>query len=266
MRGNPRARAEGAIRAGAVRWHGLEARDVRATLAYRDAVLGIRNATGVLSGGRLDASGTVDLRGRYPGWTASVRLEEAEIQPLVAAVARGKKPVEAHGVLTGEGKITSPALAAPDNALGALVGSGSFVVRDGRVAGYKPLERLGDMLASATGGVTPLKARLDEFQRLSASFTLDKGFLRTQDLTLVRPDAQAKMAGSMNLLDTSLDFNAKVQLGKVTLEAKVMGTTADPLVVPTVARLDKRFEMELDRALRGDRGKKMRDLLRNLLQ
>ncbi len=262
--GGPHIRANGAMRAGTIRWRGLEARDVRATLAYRDAVLDLRDVTGGAYGGRVAASGTVNLRGRYPTLAASGRLEEAQLEPLVAAVVREKK-MEAHGVLTAEGKVASPALA-PGNVLGSLRGSGSFVVRDGRVSGYKPLERLGDMLTSATGGATPLKARLDEFQRLSGTFTLDKGFLRTQDLTLVRPDGLAKAAGSMNLLDTSLDFAVAVRLGKVSLEAKVMGTAADPLVVPTVARLEKRFEMELDRALKGDRGKKVRDLLRNLLQ
>jgi AsmA protein len=258
------ARAEGTVRAKAVRWHGVEAGDVRAVVAYRDAILGIRNVTGSAFGGRLAGAGTVDLRGRYPSLVASGRLEEAQLQPLVAAVAPGKK-VEAQGVLTAEAKVTSPALVS-GNTLGALVGSGSVVARDGRVAGYKPLDRLADTLAIAPGGANLLKSRLDEFQRLSATFTLDKGFLRTQDLTLVRPDGLAKAAGSMNLLDTSLNFNVAVQLGKVSLEAKVTGTAADPLVMPTVARVDKRFDMELERALKGDRGKKVQDLLKNLLR
>ena len=262
--GGLRIRVDGAVRAATMRWHGLEARDVQAKLAYHDTVLTVRDVTAKVFGGSLVASGTVDLRGRYPTLAATGRLAEAQLQPLVAAIAPGKK-LEAHGVLSGDGKITSPGLAA-GNVLGSLEGSGGFVVRDGRVAGYKPLERLGEMLTSATGGVSPLKARLDEFQRLSGTFTLDKGSLRTQDLTLIRPDGQAKAAGSMNLLDTSLDFTVTVQLGKVSLEAKVLGPAADPQVVPTVARLDKRFEQEFDRALKGDRGKKLRDLLRNLLQ
>jgi AsmA protein len=262
--GAPAARAEGTVHAKAVRWHGVEAGDVRAAVAYRDSILGIRNVTGSVFGGRLAGAGTVDLRGRYPSLAASGRLEEAQLQPLVAAMAPGKK-VEARGVLTAEARVTSPALV-PGNTLGTLVGSGNFVARDGRVAGYKPLDRLADTLAVAPGGATLLKGRLDEFQRLSATFTLDKGFLRTQDLTLVRPDGQTKAAGSMNLLDTSLDFNVAIRIGKVGLDAKVTGTAADPLVVPTMAHLDKRFEMEFDRALKGDRGKKVQDLLKNLLR
>jgi uncharacterized protein involved in outer membrane biogenesis len=262
--GAPAARAEGSVHAKAVRWHGVEAGDVRAAVAYRDAILGIRNVTGSVFGGRLAGAGTVDLRGRYPSLAASGRLEEAQLQPLVAAMAPGKK-VEARGVLTAEARVTSPALV-PGNTLGTLVGSGSFVARDGRVAGYKPLDRLADTLAVAPGGATLLKGRLDEFQRLSATFTLDKGFLRTQDLTLVRPDGQTKAVGSMNLLDTSLDFNVALRMGKVGLDAKVTGTAADPLVIPTMAHLDKRFEMEFDRALKGDRGKKVQDLLKNLLR
>jgi len=264
--GGPSAsRAEGTVHAKALRWHGVEAGDVRAALTYRDAILGFRNVTGSVFGGRLAGAGTVDLRGRYPSLAASGRLEEAQLQPLVAALAPGKK-VEARGILTAEARITSPALV-PGNTLGTLAGSGSLAARDGRVAGYKPLERLGDTLMAFPGGANLLKARLDEFQRLTGTFTLDKGFVRTQDLTLLRPDGQAKAAGSMNLLNTSLDFNVAIRLGKVGLDAKVTGTAADPLVVPTMAHLDKRFEMEFDRALKGgDRSQKVQDLLKNLLR
>jgi len=264
--GGPSAsRAEGTVHAKALRWHGVEAGDVRAALTYRDAILGFRNVTGSVFGGRLAGAGTVDLRGRYPSLAASGRLEEAQLQPLVAALAPGKK-VEARGILTAEARITSPALV-PGNTLGTLAGSGSLAARDGRVAGYKPLERLGDTLMAFPGGANLLKARLDEFQRLTGTFTLDMGFVRTQDLTLLRPDGQAKAAGSMNLLNTSLDFNVAIRLGKVGLDAKVTGTAADPLVVPTMAHLDKRFEMEFDRALKGgDRSQKVQDLLKNLLR
>ncbi len=256
-------RAEGTMRAAAVRWHGLEARDARARLIYRDAILDVRDLAGTLAGGRLAASGTVDLRGQHPALAMAFKLDEAQLQPLVTAAGRQK--VQAQGVVTADGKITSPAMG-PGNPLGALAGTGSFVVRDGRVTGYKPLERIEDTLSSFTGGAKLLKAKLDEFQRLSATLTLDKGFLRTRDLTLVRADGQATAAGSLNLLDASLNFDVALRVGKVTVEAKVLGTTTEPMVVPTVARLDRRFEMEIDRALKGDRGKKIQDLLRNLLK
>ena len=256
-------RAEGTVRAAAVRWRGLEARDARARLIYRDAILDVRDVAGTLAGGRLAASGTVDLRGQHPALAMAFKLDEAQLQPLVAAAGRQK--VQAQGVVTADGKITSPALGL-SNPLGSLAGTGSFVVRDGRVTGYTPLERIEDALSSITGGAKLFKAKLDEFQRLNATLTLDKGFLRTRDLTLVRADGQATAAGSLNLLDASLNFDVVLRVGKVTVEAKVLGTTAEPMVVPTVARLDRRFEMEIDRALKGNRGKKIQDLLRNLLR
>jgi AsmA protein len=257
-------RANGTLRAGAVRWRNLEAKDVQGVLAYRDAVLTVKDLKGGLAGGRLSAAGSMDLRGRHPGANVTFRLEGAQLQPLMAAFPRAK--FEAHGVLTTEGKISAPALVPGDeNALGALVGSGSITVVGGRVVGYKPLERLSSTLESLRGG--GLKARLDQFERLTATYTLDKGFLRTKDLTLTRPDGQSTAAGSLNLLDQALNFDVTVRLGKASLEAKVLGTAAEPIVTPTVARLDRRFDLEIDRSLKGgDRGKAVRDLLRNLLR
>jgi hypothetical protein len=83
---------------------------------------------------------------------------------------------------------------------------------------------------------------------------------------MVRPDGQATAAGSLNLLDTALDFDVTVRFGKVSAEAKVLGTTREPVVVPSVARLDKHFELEMDRALKGDRVKGVRDLLKDLFR
>ena len=256
-------RADGTLRAGAVRWRGLEAREVQAALAYRDAVLTVKDLKGGLAGGRFSAAGSVDLRGRHPGATLAFRLEGTQVKPLMAAFPRAK--FEAHGVLTADGKISAPALAPGDgSALGTLAGSGSILIVDGRLVGYKPLERLAGTLESLRGA-GGLKARLDQFERLTATYTLDKGFVRTKDLTLVRQDGQATAAGSLNLLDSALNFDVTVRLGKASLEAKVLGTTAEPMVIPTVARLDRRFDLEIDRALKGDRGKAVRDLLRNLL-
>lgn len=66
-------------------------------------------------------------------------LEQAQLQPLVAAAPKRDPKFEAHGVLTTEGKIAAPALMPGDgNALGALVGSGSLVIQDGWPAGAGP--------------------------------------------------------------------------------------------------------------------------------
>jgi AsmA protein len=260
------ARLQGTLRAGVLLWRGLEAKDVRSGLSYRDAVLTVQDLTGVLAGGRFKASGSGDFRGRHPSLKVTYRLEQAQLRPLVAALAPQAK-FQAHGLVTTEGTITAPPLAAGGgSALGALAGSGNFLINEGRLIGYEPLDRLATTLQSFSGGRLRMKAGVEQFERLTATYTLDKGFLRTKDLTLVRPDGQATAAGSLNVLDRSLDFDVKAHFGKVSVEAKVQGTTADPIVVPSVARLDRRFEVEIDRALK-DRGKGgVRDVLRDLFR
>jgi hypothetical protein len=70
--------------------------------------------------------------------------------------------------------------------------------------------------------------------------------------------------GSLGLLDSSLDFDVVAKLGRSTLEAKVTGTTSQPIVVPKLARLQRKIETELDKALPGEQGKSLKDLFKGL--
>jgi hypothetical protein len=70
--------------------------------------------------------------------------------------------------------------------------------------------------------------------------------------------------GSLGLLDSTLDFDVVAKLGRTTVEAKVTGTTSQPIVVPKLGRLQQRIETELDKALPDQQGKKLKDLLKGL--
>ncbi|MBI3084962.1 MAG: hypothetical protein HYY88_04430, partial [candidate division NC10 bacterium] len=133
----------------------------------------------------------------------------------------------------------------------------------GRLIGYKPLDRLSEVIAPilASQGT---RVRLNEFEQVSGRYTLDKGVLRTRDLTLTKAEGSVTAAGSLGLLDSSLNFDVVAKLGRTIIEAKVTGTTSQPIVVPKLGRLQRKIETELDKVLPGEQGKGLKDLFKGL--
>ena len=105
---------------------------------------------------------------------------------------------------------------------------------------------------------------LNEFDRLSAHWTLDSGILRTRDLTLLRDGAKFYAVGSANLLNQTLDFDVTAKLAKTTLEAKVQGPSSDPVVTPQMGRIEGRIKTDVGKLLGKDRDKELGKMLKQL--
>jgi hypothetical protein len=54
------------------------------------------------------------------------------------------------------------------------------------------------------------------------------------------------------------------KLGRSVVEAKVTGTTDKPIVVPKLAKIQRKIETEIDKVLPGEQGKGLKDLLKGL--
>jgi hypothetical protein len=125
-------------------------------------------------------------------------------------------------------------------------------------------ERLSELVApilQAQG----VRARLNEFDRVSGHYTVENGLLRTRDLTLTKPEGTVTAVGALGLQDSSLNFDVVVRLGRTTIEAKVTGTTAQPIVVPKLGRLQRKIETEIDKILPDGQGQGLKDLFRGLI-
>jgi hypothetical protein len=149
-------------------------------------------------------------------------------------------------------------------ALTRAVGHSDLVVTGGRLTGYPPLERVTrtfDPILKGAGASTAL----NEFERLSAHWTLDRGTLRTTDLVLRREGARLLAAGSLNLQDQQLDFDVTAKVARATLEAKVSGTPTDPVVIPQTGRIEQRIKTEVGKILKGEKGEALGKVLRELL-
>jgi hypothetical protein len=93
---------------------------------------------------------------------------------------------------------------------------------------------------------------------------VDKGILRTTDLVLTKPEGTVTAAGTLRLLDSALNFDVVAKFGRSTIEAKVTGTTAQPIVVPKLDKMQQKIEREIDKALPGETGKNLKEIFRGL--
>jgi AsmA protein len=252
---------EGRVRSDAVRWRGLVLTTAEGDFRYRRGVLTIQRLRGGFYGGSLSSGASLDWRGRPSRTSITAHLEGVQTEPLLKALQ------EERWTLSGIMTLDSNLVLFGDPGTGALaraVGHSDLVVTGGRLTGYPPLERVTRSFDPVLKGAGTSSA-LNEFDRLSAHWTLDKGTLRTRDLLLQREGAKLLAAGSMNLQDQRLDFDVTARVARATLEAKVSGTTTDPVVTPQVGRIEQRIKTEVGRILKGEKGEALGKVLRELV-
>ena len=202
----------------------------------------------------------MDLRPKTPRVSLSARLEKVATEPLVKALAVGSWKLTSD--LSSENQVKFVGLTLP-GILGSASGSGSIQLGPGRLTDYLPLDRLAEMVmpALAAQGV---RVRMNEFGKLTGTYTLENGILRTKDATLTKAEGTVTASGALGLLDSSLNFDVVAKLGRATVEAKLAGTTAQPIVIPKLGRFQRKIEGELDKALPGGQSQGLKDLLKGL--
>ena len=252
--------AQGRIKIGDLRYQGLLWSAVTAEIRFRGGRLELPDLQADFMNGRLAAQGELDLRPKSPRVALTSRLTDVATEPVVKALARGSWSLE--GVFNGESILSFSGFSQPA-ILGSASGNGSILLKDGRLTDYKPLDRLTEVIGPilASQG-TPV--RLNEFQRVAGSYTLDNGILRTKDLTLTKAEGTVTAVGALGLLDSSLDFDVVANLGRNTVEAKLTGTTSKPIVIPKLGKFQRRIETEMEKILPGEQGKGLKELFKGL--
>ena len=253
--------AQGRVSIGDLKYQGLSLNALRADLRYQDGVVQLPDVQANVASGRIRLSGAVNLQSKLPQITLTSKLDSLATEPLVRAFAVGSWTLQS--TLTSESKVNFTGFSKPD-ILGSASGEGSILLKNGRVSGSKPLDRLSEVIGPilASQG-TPV--RLNEFQRVSGHYTVDKGVLRTKDLTLTKAEGVVTASGDLGLLDSSLNFDVVAKLGRNTIEAKLTGTTSQPIVLPKLGKSQqRRIENEIQKAVPGEHGKTLKDLFKGL--
>jgi AsmA protein len=252
--------AQGRITVGDLRYGGLALTAVQADVRYQDGLVQLPDLRADFMNGKLTAKGEMNLRPKVPRVTLTSRLDNVATEPLVRALELGTWTLRS--ALNFDSDVSFVGFSSSE-VLGSANGGGSLLLRDGRLSGYKPLDRLSEVITPilATQGV---RVRLDEFDQVSGHYSLDKGVLRTKDLTLTKREGTVTAAGSLGLLDSSLNFDVVAKLGRTTVEAKVTGTTNQPIVVPKLVRSQERFEIQLDKGRPDQQGKSLKEIFKGL--
>ena len=252
---------DGRLRSDAVRWRGLVLTAAGCDFRYWGGVLTIQRLRGDFYGGSLSSEASLDWRGHPSRTSISAHLERVQTEPLLRALHEERWTLS--GIMTLDSNLELFGEPGP-GALARAVGHSDLVVTGGRLTGYPPLEKVTRTFDPALKGAGASSA-LNEFDRLSAHWTLDKGTLRTRDLLMQREGAKLLAAGSMNLQDQRLDFDVTARVARATLEAKVSGTPADPVVTLQVGRVEQRIKTEVGKFLKGEKGEALGKALRELL-
>jgi AsmA protein len=252
--------AQGRISVDELRYLALAWSGVLADVRYQGDVVQLPRILASVAGGRVTAKGEIDLRPKVPRVALTSRVENLATDPVVKALGLG--PWTLKSTLAQEGSVTFTGSSLAEM-LGSANGSGSLSLRDGRIDGYKPLERLADVAGPflATQG---LQVRFDEFQQLAGHYTLDKGILRTSDLTLTKSEGVVTAVGALGLQDGSLDFDVVARAGRNAISAKLTGTTKAPIAVLKLDKVQQKVEREIDKVLPGEQGKNLKGILRGL--
>ena len=259
--GDAGLQVEGHLRSGVLRWGKLALTTAEGDLRYCCGLLTIHRLHGGFYGGTLLGDATLSFSRQAPHTRVTTQLEGVQIEPLLAAIQEPQWRLR--GMMTLSSKMEISGQLGP-GALARASGQTDIAVTNGRVTGYAPLERLSKTVDPILKGLGVPSPTLNEFDRLSAHLTLDGGILRTRDLTLLRDGAKFYAAGSFNLLNQTMDFDVTARVAKATLEAKVQGTSSDPVVTPQMGRIEGRIKTEVSKLMGDDRNKELGKVLRQL--
>lgn len=252
--------AQGRLSIGELNYRGLTWGAVSAEIRYQGGLLKLPDIQADFMKGRLVAKSEVDFRPKTPRVSLSARLEKVATEPLVKALAVGSWKLTSD--LSSENQVEFVGLTLPD-ILGSASGGGSIQLGPGRLTDCLPLDRLAEVVIPvlAAQGV---RVRLNEFEKLTGTYTVENGILRTKDVTLTKAEGTVTASGALGLLDSSLNFDVVAKLGRATVEAKLAGTTAQPIVIPKLGRLQRKIEGELDKAMPGGQSQGLKDLFKGL--
>ncbi|MGH7360461.1 MAG: AsmA family protein [Candidatus Methylomirabilales bacterium] len=214
-----------------------------------------------LEGGTVQGGAGIRL-GAVPEVKVSVTLRGVQTAPLFKALLKPDWTLDGTMGLHLAAKGRGLSL---EDLLKTAEGSGQLAVEDGRLRGYRPAERLEEALGPllAARGIS---LKLDRFERLTGSYALAAGSLRTTDLLLVQGENRMAASGRYGLTDRSLDFDVVARTPRGSVDAKVLGTADKPRVLPGAGAIQKKLGRELEKRLGPGGAAPLQDLFRQLLK
>jgi AsmA-like protein len=190
--------------------------------------VGVENAVAIVGGQKIGISASYALDSGSV--TADYSAAKAELGSLVEALS-GRKELD--GTLNTNGHVEMKSAG-----LQTLGGSGKVAIQPGRIQGFSLAKQVMGSLAAlptlalAVKGKDIGKYEQEEFDHLTATYTITDGRVHTDDLELAYQDATAYLHGSIGLVDRALDLTGKVVLTKKADAEFAGGSRAKERVIP----------------------------------
>ena len=214
--------------------------------AVQNGVLTLEQFDGGLLGGQLGVTGRLAApTGQAPTAEAAITLAKAKLAQAFKGGGIGGGALDlTGGTLDFESALTTSG-SSTEAMLRGLGGQGRVSARDGVIRGFdlralrdrltrldRPQELLGAVMAGLQGGET-------QFARMDGTFTVERGVLRTEDLTLDSDVGQAAGAGQVNLPAKTIDMRVRVTILSEQALPPLTVRLSGPLAQPT-----RSFEMQ----------------------
>jgi hypothetical protein len=183
-----------------------------------------------VAGQTIDTEVTLSVQGLVA--TVVAKASGLDLEALAGALAGSK---DVGGSLVFDGHVELPLGA--DDPLRLATGIGRFEIAPGRIRGFSLARQTFGELAALPVLLQALRGRdlsryeEEEFQSLSADYSLRDGFAYTDNLRLVYRNAEALFHGKIGLADGALDLAGKVEISRE-LDGELGGRGDKPRVIP----------------------------------
>ena len=184
--------------------------DVRMTVKAKDGKVEVNPLLATLYGGSVRSVVTANANTNQ--FSVKQSLSNVTIGPLLQDALN-------QGLLEGRGSVNLDLVAQGDTAsalVKTLSGEAGVLLKDGAVKGInlaQSLRSAGDLLSlKSDRAAAASSSEKTDFSELKASFKIDKGQARNDDLSLRSPFIRVNGVGSLNLVEGSIDYVAKTSL------------------------------------------------------
>lgn len=233
--------------------------DVSSDLKFANGILLLEPLRARAFGGEVAGNVSVDTRGAASKTALHAKLSGVDASQLLASATAVK-------TLSGKvaGDVDLDLAPQPDaNVARGLSGTVRLLLTDGRIAGVRLLEQLGQ-IARFAGDAKTGGGDFTSFSKLAGTIRIDSGVAKTDDLQLAFDGGTLNAAGVANLADETLNLDVTALLtkemsqsvggskvggymttamatgkGELMIPCKVSGTFSNPRFVPDPARLAK---------------------------
>lgn len=212
---------------------GLQIRDINSgksalAVALKDGRLAADLTELALYGGQGKGRVTLDGASAVPAVGLSFNLAGVQAEPLLKdAIGLDRLRGKAGGDIQINGAGRSQR-----DLVGALAGKGQFKFEDGAIKGVN-LASLVRNISTAFLDAQAGRAQETDFSELSGSFTMDKGVMRNNDLSLLAPLLRVAGAGTVDLPRRHVNYKVTPQVAN-TLEGQGGQAQAGGVMVPVL--------------------------------